>query len=80
MQLQRALTQCVLALGEGAQREDDNRQAAYHRARGEANDALAGVRLGHRRRNRGGRRPGGPWPGGVRVPPPRPLELDFAAP
>ena len=44
-QVQRALTRCVLALGEGAQREGGNRQAAYRRARGEANEALAGVRL-----------------------------------
>ena len=44
-QVQRALTRCVLALGEGAQRSGGNQQAAFRRARGEANEALTGVRL-----------------------------------
>lgn len=44
-QTKRALTRCVLALAEGSQREGGNRQLAYRRARGEANEALAAIRL-----------------------------------
>lgn len=44
-QTRRALTRCVLGLGEGAQREGGNRQVAYRRARGEANEALTAIRL-----------------------------------
>jgi four helix bundle protein len=44
-QMRRALTRCGLALGEGQKREGGNQQAAYRRARGEANEALTAVRL-----------------------------------
>ena len=44
-QMRRALTRCVLALGEGQKREGGNQQLAYRRARGEANEALTALRL-----------------------------------
>ena len=44
-QLHRALTRCVLALGEGARREGGNRRLAFRRASGEANEALTALRL-----------------------------------
>ena len=39
-QTRRALTRCVLGLGEGAKRDGGNRQAAFRRARGEATLSL----------------------------------------
>ena len=44
-QTRRALTRCVLGLGEGAKRDGGNRQMAFRRARGEANEALTAIRL-----------------------------------
>ena len=44
-QLKRALTRCVLALGEGARREGGNKRLAFRRASGEANEALTALRL-----------------------------------
>ena len=44
-QLKRALTCCILALGEGARREGGNKRLAFRRASGEANEALTALRL-----------------------------------